>query len=79
MKVLICLVTVFVRYVKEIQWSDNAFSSLVLPEYQKDLILALTESQRVNRGAFDDVIQGKGMHSRGSMNLSISDSSQVWA
>jgi len=53
--------TFFIALVKEIQWSERAFQSLVLPEDQKDLILALTESQRANRDKFDDVIQGKGM------------------
>ena len=46
--------------VKEIQWNETAFENLVLPGDHKELILALTESQRANRDTFDDIIQGKG-------------------
>ena len=53
--------TLFVEKVQEIQWSEHAFSRLVLPGDQKELILALTESQREHRSEFEDVIQGKGM------------------
>ena len=47
--------------VKEIKFSEAAFSSLVLPAEHKELILALTESQACNKETFDDVIQGKGV------------------
>ncbi|MCJ1272200.1 hypothetical protein MMC22_012108 [Lobaria immixta] len=47
--------------VKDIQWNDGAFESLVLPQDHKELILALTESQVQNKNGFDDVIQGQGM------------------
>jgi hypothetical protein len=50
----------FVHLVKDIEWNDDAFSSLVLPDDQKELILTFVESQFENRSAFDDVIQGKG-------------------
>ena len=46
--------------VKDIEYNENAFESLVLPEDHKELILALTESQVANKETFDDVIQGKG-------------------
>ncbi|KAL8819490.1 MAG: hypothetical protein Q9223_002078 [Gallowayella weberi] len=46
--------------VGDIKWNDRAFESLVLPSDHKELILALTESQIVNKDTFDDVIQGKG-------------------
>ncbi|KAF2663918.1 P-loop containing nucleoside triphosphate hydrolase protein [Microthyrium microscopicum] len=46
--------------VKEIAWNEKAFSSLVAPQEQKDLILAFARSQLQNKGTFDDVIQGKG-------------------
>lgn len=45
---------------KDIQWNDGAFDSLVLPKDHKELILALAESQVESKGGFDDVIQGKG-------------------
>ena len=50
----------FVNSVREIEWSAGAFDSLVLPANQKELILGFTESQRKNKGMFDDVIEGKG-------------------
>ena len=45
---------------KEIEWSDNAFESLVLPGGHKELILAFAEGQLRCKDMFDDVIQGKG-------------------
>ncbi|KAF2751847.1 ATPase [Sporormia fimetaria CBS 119925] len=50
----------FVDCAEDIRFSDNAFDSLALPEDQKQLILAFAESQAMHRGAFDDVILGKG-------------------
>lgn len=64
-------VTFFIGSVQEIKWSERAFETLVLPEDQKDLILALTESQRANREAFDDVIQGKGIYSPSTADVPI--------
>ena len=50
----------FVKSIVDIEWSDGAFKSLVLPEDQKELILAFAESQVKNKDSFDDVIHGKG-------------------
>jgi SpoVK/Ycf46/Vps4 family AAA+-type ATPase len=50
----------FVDFVEEIEWDENAFSSLVLPEDTKDLLMSFVDSQVQNKSAFDDVIQGKG-------------------
>lgn len=50
----------FVDCVSEITFNTAAFSSLVLPEDQKDLILAFAESQVKYKDTFDDVISGKG-------------------
>ena len=50
----------FVDNITDITWNNNAFESLVLPEDQKELVLAFSESQVENRASFDDVIQGKG-------------------
>jgi SpoVK/Ycf46/Vps4 family AAA+-type ATPase len=50
----------FVDFIKEIEWNENAFSTLVLPEDTKDLLMSFVESQVENKNAFDDVIQGKG-------------------
>ena len=50
----------FVDFIKEIEWNENAFSTLVLPEDTKDLLMSFVESQVENKNTFDDVIQGKG-------------------
>jgi SpoVK/Ycf46/Vps4 family AAA+-type ATPase len=52
--------------IKDIEFDDKAFDSLVLPEDQKELILSFAESQAMGCGAFDDVISGKG---RGHITL----------
>ncbi len=57
------LVSFFIGSVRDIEWSENAFQSLVLPADQKELVLAFAESQAKYKGAFDDVIQGKGLSS----------------
>ncbi|KAK3941972.1 ATPase [Diplogelasinospora grovesii] len=49
----------FVEQVGEITWNTNAFDKLVLPDDQKELILAFSESQ-LEGSNFDDVISGKG-------------------
>lgn len=50
----------FVDCVTEIIWNNSAFSNLVLPHSQKELILAFAESQVLHKDKFDDVISGKG-------------------
>jgi hypothetical protein len=50
----------FVDSVSEIQWNNNAFESLVLPEDQKELILSFAESQILYKTKFDDFVSGKG-------------------
>ncbi|TAQ87206.1 hypothetical protein B7494_g4449 [Chlorociboria aeruginascens] len=50
----------FVDEIKEIEWNNHAFSNLVLPADQKELILAFAESQVKYKDTFDDVISGKG-------------------
>ena len=50
----------FVDQVQPITFSENAFSSLVLPHQQKDLIQAFVSSQVKYKDTFDDVIAGKG-------------------
>ena len=50
----------FVNVVQPITFSTSAFSSLVLPAEQKELILAFVESQVRNKDKFDDIIAGKG-------------------
>ncbi|KAK8074186.1 hypothetical protein PG994_005085 [Apiospora phragmitis] len=49
----------FVEQVGDIQFSNDAFNKLVLPDDQKELIMAFSESQ-LEGCAFDDVISGKG-------------------
>jgi hypothetical protein len=50
----------YIDTVKDIDWNEDAFASLVAPPDQKELILAFAQSQFQNRSHFDDVIQGKG-------------------
>ncbi|KAK8023591.1 hypothetical protein PG993_011657 [Apiospora rasikravindrae] len=47
--------------VTDIEWNDDAFPSLRLPEGHKDLILAFVEGQLSDSQPFDDIIQGKGL------------------
>ncbi|KAK7917542.1 hypothetical protein PG985_011150 [Apiospora marii] len=49
----------FVEQVEDIQFRDDAYDNLVLPEDQKELIMAFSESQ-LKGSVFDDVISGKG-------------------
>ncbi|KAK4121562.1 hypothetical protein N657DRAFT_577644 [Parathielavia appendiculata] len=47
--------------VKEIQWNETAYDSLVLEPKTKDIVKALVESHKYHAAeSIDDVIQGKG-------------------
>ncbi|KAK4205044.1 hypothetical protein QBC40DRAFT_65492 [Triangularia verruculosa] len=47
--------------VKEIQWNETAYDSLVLESKTKDIVRALVESHKYHAAeSIDDVIQGKG-------------------
>ncbi|KAI9819345.1 MAG: hypothetical protein M1832_004050 [Thelocarpon impressellum] len=47
--------------IREIEWNEGAFRSLVLPENQKSIVKALVESHTFHAAQnIDDVIQGKG-------------------
>ena len=46
--------------IEDIPWDDVAFDSLVLPNKEKDLLLAFAEGQANPDSNFDDFIQGKG-------------------
>ncbi|KAL5356784.1 hypothetical protein BJX96DRAFT_187457 [Aspergillus floccosus] len=47
--------------ISEIEWNEDAFDSLVLPENQKSIVKALVESHTFCAAQnIDDVIQGKG-------------------
>ena len=47
--------------IKDIQWNEGAFDSLVLPENQKSIVKALVESHMFHAAQnIEDVIQGKG-------------------
>lgn len=48
-----------VAAVSEIQWNDEAFQNLVLPEGRKTLLKSLVEAHNANPG-FDDFVKGKG-------------------
>ncbi|OTB01387.1 hypothetical protein M426DRAFT_25691 [Hypoxylon sp. CI-4A] len=53
-------VTFHVDKIREIEWHDQAFDSLVLDGGHKKLIKAFVESHVENKDRFDDVIEGKG-------------------
>ncbi|KAK4544629.1 hypothetical protein LTR36_004201 [Oleoguttula mirabilis] len=47
--------------VREIEYNESAFDSLVLPPDQKDIVRALVESHKFHAAkTIDDVVQGKG-------------------
>ncbi|MCJ1385816.1 hypothetical protein MMC17_008940 [Xylographa soralifera] len=46
--------------IEDIPWNDVVFDSLVLPNKEKDLLLAFAEGQANPDSNFDDFIQGKG-------------------
>ncbi|KPM35845.1 hypothetical protein AK830_g10721 [Neonectria ditissima] len=50
----------FIDDVAEVSFNEQAFGSLVLPQDQKELILAFAQSQVKYKDAFDDIISGKG-------------------
>jgi hypothetical protein len=56
----------YLDLIEDIDFNEDAFESLVLPEDQKELILSFAESQTMNQTTFDDVISGKG---RGHITL----------
>jgi len=42
-------------------WNDEAYSHLVYPEEQKDLVLTFVDNHQRLKAGVDDVIMGKGM------------------
>lgn len=49
-----------VENVYPINWSENAFSRLVLPHGYKEIIRAFVQEQLSRDDGFDDIISGKG-------------------
>ena len=52
-----------VNHVSPIDWNDEAFAGLVLPQERKDMLKSLIESNaQLNEGSagFDDFVRGKG-------------------
>lgn len=50
----------FVDEVKDVEFDNNAFETLVLEPDHKELILAFAQSQVKFKNTFDDIISGKG-------------------
>jgi SpoVK/Ycf46/Vps4 family AAA+-type ATPase len=50
----------YVDDIKSIKWNDEAYSHLVYPEEQKDLVLTFVENHQRMKANVDDVIMGKG-------------------
>lgn len=48
-----------IELIEEVEWNNDAFSNLVLPDGRKDLLQSLVESHHRELG-FDDFIKGKG-------------------
>jgi hypothetical protein len=48
-----------VTKVEDVDWNDEAFENLVLPQSNKTLLRALVDAHRHEHG-FDDFIKGKG-------------------
>lgn len=48
-----------VAKVSEIEWNEDAFANLVLPQDRKTLLQSLVEAHNAELG-FDDFIKGKG-------------------
>lgn len=48
-----------VERITDVDWNQDAFSNLVLPEDRKDLLQSLVEAHPLKVG-FDDFIKGKG-------------------
>ena len=46
--------------IKPVVWNDDAYSHLVYPEEQKDLVLSFVENHESTKREMDDVIIGKG-------------------
>jgi hypothetical protein len=47
--------------VSDVSWDDGAFTRLILPQQQKNLLLSIVEGKLKQKEAFDDVINGKGL------------------
>lgn len=51
----------YVDDIRPVNWNDTAYTHLVYPETQKDLVLTFVSShEALKSSATDDVIQGKG-------------------
>jgi hypothetical protein len=53
-------VNFYVDDIKPVVWNDDAYSHLVYPEEQKDLVLSFVENHESTKREMDDVIIGKG-------------------
>ena len=51
---------IMVNDVKDIEWDDQAFGNLALPQEKKEMILAFANSQIKHEHNFGDVVQDKG-------------------
>ncbi|KAI1206854.1 P-loop containing nucleoside triphosphate hydrolase protein [Annulohypoxylon truncatum] len=49
-----------VDLLKEVEWSENAFKQLALPQHYKRIVYAFVNSQLSQSDDFDDVVRGKG-------------------
>ena len=61
MKLTLCIVEFAVADIGDIKWSLSPFDCLTIPDEDKEIIVALAESQtaRAPESMFDDFVTGK--------------------
>jgi hypothetical protein len=55
-----CWCVFFVWNIKDLEYSNTAFESLVIPQHQKMMIRSLVNDHQNEHSTFDDLIEGKG-------------------
>ena len=56
----ICIGVFDISLVKDVEWNEEAFDRLVLPQDYKEIIWAFVDAKMSGLDNFDDVIRGKG-------------------
>ena len=51
----------FIDGIRDVEWNADPFSTLVLPDGYKDLVLSFVEAHVGGDQPFGDVVSGKGM------------------
>lgn len=56
------IVNFYIDDITPVKWNDDAYSHLVYPEEQKDLVLTFVSNHKNLKNDTTDVIMGKGIH-----------------